>query len=120
MSFYTRSQDTALRLLRKYGQSMTLTARTNGAYDTATGAQTVTETAHTVTGAMFDYPAKMIEGTLIRQGDKQAIVAASGLAVTPAPGMKLTDAAGAVYTVVTAEALNPAGTAVIHTLQVRA
>lgn len=119
MNFYTRSQATALRLLRKYGQYMTLTAKTTGAYDPATGTAAVTDAGQTVTGAIFDYPAKMQDGTLIKAGDKQVYLAASGLTVTPAPGMTLTDVDANVYTVITNQALNPAGTAVIHTLQVR-
>lgn len=120
MSVYTRPAATALRLLEKYGQHMTLTTRTTGTYVPATGTSAVTEAGQTVTGAVFDYPAHKIDGTLIRVGDKQVIVAASGLTVTPAPGMSVTDVDGNVFEVITAEALNPAGTAVIHTLQVRA
>jgi predicted peptidase len=120
MSVYTRSIASALRMLRKYGQFMTLTQRTTGAYNPATATASVTESGQTVTGAVFDYPTKQIDGTLILRGDKQVIVAASGLTVTPAPGMKLTDVNGDVFEVIAAEALAPAGEAVIHTLQVRA
>jgi hypothetical protein len=119
MSFYTRSQATALRLLRKYGQFMTLTQNTPGSYDPATGSVSTSASGETVTGAVFDYPAKMIDGTLIRQGDKTVYLAAKGMTLTPAPGMTLTDADANTYTVITAQPLNPAGVAVIHTLQVR-
>lgn len=120
MSIYDRPAATALRLLAKYGQQMTLTERSTGAYAPATGSAAVTEAGQTVTGAVFDYPARLIDGTRILTGDKEVFVAASGLTVTPKPGMKLTDAAGSVFEVIKAEALSPAGTPVIHTLQIRA
>lgn len=121
MSVYTRPRATALKLLRKYGQFLTLTQRVaTGEYDPATASAAVTESGQTVTGAIFDYPAHKIDGTLIVQGDKEVLIAASGLTITPAPGMKLTDGNGDVFEVITAQALAPAGEAVIHTLQVRA
>lgn len=72
MSFYPGLRATAAALLTDKGQRMTLTQRTQGAYDPATGGSTVTETEHTVTGAVFDFPAALIDGTLIQQGDKKA------------------------------------------------
>jgi hypothetical protein len=120
VSVYTRPAATALKLLRKFGQFMTLTQRTTGDYDPATGSASVTESGQTVTGAVFDFPSKLIDGTRILTGDKEVLIAASGLTLTPAPGMKLTDADGNVFEVITAQPLAPAGEAVIHTLQVRA
>jgi hypothetical protein len=120
MSLYDRAAATAKRMLTKYGQFMTLTEQTAGAYDPSTGSAPVSTTGHTVRGAIFDFPRKDIDGTRIQQGDKQVYIAALGLNVTPEPGMTLTDAATNVYTVISSEPLNPAGTAVIHTLQVRA
>jgi hypothetical protein len=120
MSVYTRSAATAKRLLTKYGQWSTLTEQTPGSYDPATASVSVTATGHTVIAAAFDFAAKDIDGTLIQQGDKRVYIAAQGLAITPAPGMTWTDANANVFRVITAQPLNPAGTAVIHTLQVRA
>jgi hypothetical protein len=72
-----------------------------------------------VTAAIFAYPQRYIDGTLIRVGDKRALVSPVGLTVDPKPGDTLTDAAGAQFQVVDAKVTEPAGTAVLWTLQVR-
>lgn len=117
--FYNDAAAMAGDLLTEFGQSCVLTVVTTGAYDPETGESGTTSTPHNVTAALFDYPQRHIDGTLILTGDKKALVSPVGLTVEPKPGHTLTNAAGAVYTVVNAKATAPAGVAVLWTLQVR-
>lgn len=119
MTFYDEMADVADDLLSEFGQSCVLGVVTTGAYDPTTGEAGTTTATHPVTAALFDYPQRHIDGTLILTGDKKALVSPVGLTVEPAPGNTLTDAAGKQYTVVNAKATAPAGLAVLWTLQVR-
>ena len=124
MTFYTRLQATANRLLRGKGQSVTLTKVTAGTYDPTTGgftgAGTSTQTAY---GAVFDYGAKQIDGTLIKAGDKQLLLSAvktDGTAlIAPALGDTVT-VGGVTYTLVEPlKEVNPAGTVVLFDVNLR-
>jgi len=126
MTFYARLQNTAQKLLKGKGQSLTLTKITAGTYNPATGgftgAGTSTQTAY---GAVFDYGAKQIDGTLIKAGDKQLLLSAfktDGAALTPPVlGDTVTDAAGVVYTLVDPlKIVSPAGTPVLFDCNLRA
>ena len=119
MTFYADLQATAGQLLTKYGQECTLTVITQGDYDPDTATNATTSTDYTVDAAVFDYPVRDIDGTLVRQGDKKVLVSAHGLAVRPLPSHTFTDAASNVYTVIEAKPTAPAGTVVLWTLQVR-
>lgn len=118
MTFYTEAIADADELLSEFGQSMTLSVKTSGTYDPATGTSSVSSTNYTVTGAVFDFPAKAIDGTLIQQGDKKVIVSCSGLIVVPDITDTLT-IGSTVHNIVNVKALEPGGTTVIYTLQVR-
>lgn len=86
---YLKNQATADKLLQKFGQSMTLTSKISGAYNTATGSLTVSETTQTVIGAVFewgsfDQPNHGMEYTkesLIQVQDKQLFI--SAVDITP-------------------------------------
>lgn len=119
MSFYPNLRATAAALLTDKGQQMTLNKRTSGAYDPGTGTSAVTSVAHTVTGAVFDFPAALIDGTLIQQGDKKVLMSALGLTVEPDAMTDTLEIGGVVHTIVTAKKTSPAGTTVLWTLQVR-
>lgn len=118
-SFYDDCAADANEALEEFGQTCVLGVVTAGAYDPETGGASTTTTNHTVTAAIFDYPTRHIDGTLILTGDKRALVSAVGLTVEPKPGHTFTDAAAVVYQVVNAKNLAPAGTSVLWTLQVR-
>jgi len=124
MTFYTRLQATANRLLKGKGQSITLTKITAGTYNPATGgftgAGTSTQTAY---GAIFDYGTKQIDGTLIKAGDKQLLLSAfktDGAALTaPVLGDTVT-IGGVTYTLVEPlKEVNPAGTVVLFDVNLR-
>ena len=124
MTFYTRLQATANRLLRGKGQSLTLTRITAGTYDPATGGMTgATTSTQSAYGAIFDYGAKQIDGTLIKAGDKQLLLSpfkTDGTALT-APVLGDTVTVGSiVYTLVEPlKEINPAGTVVMYEVNLR-
>jgi hypothetical protein len=116
---YDEIAATADELIAEYGQACVLTSITDGTYDPANGEAAPATAPHPITAAIFDYPQRFVDGTLIRIGDKRALVSPVGLAVEPKPGDTLTDGAGKVFQVIDAKATAPAGTAVLWTLQVR-
>jgi hypothetical protein len=81
---------TALRLLTKYGKSVTFTRVTQGAYDPATSTAPTTTTSTAVKALVEDYN-KQTDGAafvngLVLEGDKKVTVAATALGFTPTPG----------------------------------
>jgi hypothetical protein len=106
------------RLLTDKGASLTLKKRTGGTYDPATATATVSETSYTVTGAVFDYPARAIDGTLIQQGDKKVLASAVDLTVDPDIDDYLNfDSMD--HRIVRVRKISPAGLDVVWELQVR-
>lgn len=125
MTFYTRLQNTAQKLLKGKGQSITLTKVTAGTYNPATGAMTGTTTStQTAYGAIFDYGAKQIDGTLIKAGDKQLLLSAfktDGTALTAPVLGDTVSIGGVVYTLVEPlKTVGPAGITVIYEANLRA
>ena len=122
MEFYAKMQATANRLLKGKGQAITLSRQTAGAYDPATGTAAVTTTAQTAYGAMFEYGDKNIDGTLIKEGDKQLLLSAINSAGTALVAPALNDTVTintVVYTVVRIKPLSPAGTTVLFDCNIR-
>lgn len=116
-AFYSGMSATAARMLGDKGQQMTLRKRTPGTYTPGT-AVTQTDADHTVTGAVFAYPAVVIDGTRIQVGDKKVILAAEGMTVEPDTGDTLL--IGSTWNnIVAVKPVDPAGTAVVFILQVR-
>ncbi len=115
---YTSLQATALALITRFGKAVTL-RRTGQSIAEASKPWEVTasNTDYTVQGVRLEYPARETDGTAVRQGDRKYLVAASGVAITPQAGDQIVDTD--TLTVVNAEILNPASTALIYTLQVR-
>lgn len=125
MTFYTRLQNTAQKLLKGKGQILTLTKVTAGTYNPATGAMTGTTTStQTAYGAVFDYGAKQIDGTLIKAGDKQLLLSAfktDGTALTAPVLGDTVSIGGVVYTLVEPlKTVGPAGITVIYEANLRA
>jgi hypothetical protein len=106
---------TAQRLLALFGQSVTLSKTTPGAYDPVTGettgATTATQTAFSV---LLDYSlqesgAKFADGSQVRVGDKKCLIEAKGLAWAPDELTTLT-AGGVIWQIEKLRTLAPAGT----------
>ena len=127
MSVYDRPKASATRMLKKYGQTVTLTNKSAGAYDPATGAASVTTATQTTEGAVFEwglatirYGQGYIDQTLINVGDKQLFLSATELTTPPALGDTVT-IGSKVYTLVPPlKPLSPAGTVVLYECNIRA
>jgi hypothetical protein len=115
-AFYDNMAATARRLLTQYGQACTLTRTTTGEYDPDTGTAPVTTETQSVKCAVIDYPAALIDGSIIQVGDKKVIMESS--ATAPQAVDTLTVGA-TVYQIISVKPLEPAGINVIYTLQVR-
>ena len=120
---YQDDADTAAELLEEFGQSVTLTSKTSGAYSTATGAAAVTTATQTVSAVSLDYVSRDIDGTLIRAGDKRLLMApqtTAGVDLT-APVVDDTVTVGStVYTIKIVKPLSPAGTIILFDCNIRA
>lgn len=111
---YAKSALTARKLIANFGQSMTLNKEV---YNIDTGALT-SATATTDKGVLFAYSKGVIamSNGLIQASDQQVYI---NISVIPAPTDRLTVGAK-VYSVISVEALEPAGVNVLYILQVRA
>ena len=122
MSFYTKMRQTAFKLLKGKGQLMTLTRQSAGTYGVSNATATVTTTTQTVYGAVFPYADKNIDGTLIKAGDKQLLLAAldaAGAALTAPVVNDTVTIDSVVYTITQIKPLSPAGTTVIFDCNIR-
>lgn len=116
MAFYEEMAGTATELLTEFGADGTLTRVTTGEYDPVTGTAPITTQTETVKACVFDYPAELIDGSVIQVGDKRVIAQAGAL--VPQAVDKFTWQ-GTEYQVISVKPLAPAGVVVINTLQVR-
>lgn len=115
---YAKTAATALRLLTRFGATVTVSRETAGAYDPVTGTNAAgTTQTWTPSGLRLDYSQREIDGTLIKAGDQRVYMSAvAGL--DPQTGDTVTLGAD-VWRVVTSRTLAPAGTAVLLDVQVR-
>ena len=112
---YTSTAATSQRLLTRFGADCTVNHPSGTAYNPATGTMTPTVTSTPSVAAVFAFPQKYIDGTLILQGDQKALCAPS-VAVTQ--GDTLTWQ-GRDYTVVNVKPVSPAGVVVLYEAQIR-
>lgn len=121
-TFYDEMADVAHELLLEFGMSIVLRRVTPGAYDPATGTSAETTADQPATGALFDYDLRSSgQGfepeTLIQAGDKQCLLSPDGV-TEPQPGDFIVDGT-ALWTIINAKAVNPAGTPVLYDLLLR-
>ncbi|PRC92672.1 hypothetical protein [Solimicrobium silvestre] len=124
MSFYADAANTADKLLKKYGQTAILRVLTPVVYDpTSIVPSSAATTDYPVTVALFDYTWRQgglstTANTMIEAGDKEIYMSAVGLTLIPQPENQVI-AGGQTWTIKSVKQVNPAGTAVIYTLQGR-
>jgi len=104
-------------MIAKFGQAVTLTRRSAGAYDVATSSAAVSETTQTGKGVILPLAGyRKADGKVIVHGDETLLLSAlasDGTALAPSVNDKLTDAGGATYLVTVVDPLRPAGLAII-------
>lgn len=113
------------RMIEAKGQTVTLTRRSAGAYNTATGKAAITETTQTGKGVILPFAVGIRKrgDSNVTQADRQCLLSAlnsAGASLTaPVVDDKLTDASGATYVITEVSPLAPDGTAVLYELTVR-
>lgn len=116
--FYADLATTAARLLKQFGKPATLRVESGSSFDPATQINTPLYADTPVSLLVGNYAGRMTEdGTLVQTDDKKLIVSVKG-AAEPGIGSLVVDGA-VTYTVQSVKALNPAGTALLYTLQGR-
>lgn len=112
--------DTAiLKLLSRLGNSLTLTKKTTGTYTPGSGISGATSTPLPATGKIIEYDDKFKDGSLIQASDRKAIIAASGLAVSPQINDQIIEDA-VTYNIVRVQKIKRASIVVAYVCQVRA
>lgn len=114
---YGRIADRAHKLLERFGASVDITITVAGEYDPETGITTSTTTYNGV-GAVFDYEARDIDGTLIMSDDRRVYASVNGLPDSITTAAKLIFN-GDTYNIITVKKLDPSGINVLWELQVR-
>tara|TARA_R100000951_G_scaffold36129_2_gene30869 strand:+ start:1405 stop:1755 length:351 start_codon:yes stop_codon:yes gene_type:complete len=115
MSFdYAPLAKTATNLLARYGQGLTFTRTSKGAYDPAAGKTSDTTSTFTKNCVLFDYRDADINGQTVLAGDRRAVAEAHAYQVgdTVAVGSD-------VFRVISVSANQPGDTAMISELQIR-
>lgn len=121
MSLYTKLQNTALEIITKMGQSVTILRQTEQAFDPIEGVMALGGSVeHNTVATLEDYPEGFIrvDGTSIEAGDKRVSIPAKGLGIVPSVNDLLR--VGAVtYSIKSVREHNPAGTPIMYDVQVR-
>lgn len=110
-------------LLKDLGAVGTITTRVQGVYDATTSIAPVTDTITSVMMALTRYRSQDVIGTLIEQDDRKATIQATdvnGVALTPPRPKDKVTWGGIVYAIQTVQAIDPGGTVIFYSAQVRA
>lgn len=113
---YSASAATALRMIQRFGAPAAIVTTTS-VYNPDTDTNVNTPTSAPCVACVIDAEKSRIDGTLIQEGHKVALVPPQGIA-TPKPGAKLLWG-GVEMPIAVVKTLAPAGVAVLHELQVR-
>lgn len=110
----------ALQLLRDFGRSLTLRQTTPGTYNPADGSTSAPPPIdYTGVGRIGDYRDSVIDGQLIRQGDRRCTIILDNSSVLPSVGDTVLIGGTPRYTVVRVQVREVSGVTVVHTLQLR-
>lgn len=122
-AFYDRMSATALSLIARFGQPVTLRDTVPGEYDPITGSTTPGAVTEQVGSCILqDYSlqesgAANLAGSDIRQNDKKILIAAKGLTAPTLSTQVI--AGGHTWTTVNIKEINPAGTPLVYEVQGR-
>jgi hypothetical protein len=121
---YAQDRIDAAASLAEDGMTVTVTYRTPGAYDPATGTTSISTSTATAKGVIFPFSVglRKMAGTNIVEGDQQLILAAlatDGSALTAPKVDDTVSANGKSYSIVDVAPLAPGGTDLIYTCTIR-
>lgn len=114
-AFYDSLRAVALKLIGEKGREVTLRSRSSGAYDASTGSASATYTDTVMSAVVSNYPMRNIDGTRVQQGDLK-IMLVSDVAPHVGDGLLI---GGVEHEVLDVRELNPGGTTLTYTMQVR-
>lgn len=114
--FYENLQNTASRLLKSKGQSLSFTRNVETAFNPATGVKTNSDFSFTAYGAAFDYKLSEIDGTVIEAGDIRLMLEKTTNAPLKGDSVKV-DTVN--YRVMDVMKSSPAGTITHYTCRLR-
>lgn len=117
MSFYVEMAQIAHDMIDEYGQAVAITHNSAGSYNPATGSAAITTITQAGIGAVVDYVANQIDGTLIQRGDKQLLLATHNISAPQLDDLVTTG--GVTYAIKHVTTLAPAGLSVIYECQLR-
>ena len=115
---YSRSKETADRLIARFGQDGYLIEPvSSGSYNPTIG----TPLRHAAKMAVVDFAAREIDGTRVLARDKKIVVAKGDIPIDPTPAFKVETADGTQYTIVPdgVKIVKPAGVVLVYILQAR-
>ena len=115
MTFYDRLASTASRLISKYGQTFYIVDNNDSSDPVTGGATSGSNMNYKVSGILQRYPDNLIDGTRIKASDRLVIIDGS-LEPSIDNKLKIKDQDWAIESIQTS---NPAGTALVHFVQVR-
>ena len=118
---YDKTASTALKLLTKFGQDVTLVVTSSGAYDPNTASVVVTETNETRKAVLLDFDrinfgVTLQDGTRIMANDRRCLMDANG---TPPSIHDFVVVNGERFPIADIKIVNPAGTDVLYDMLIR-
>lgn len=117
MTLYKRLAAVAQAQLSGKGRAITL-RRAITSFDPQTGVTSQSVTDHGAHGLFTAYRIDQIDGSAVQRGDRQLLIAADGIPLSPDTGDRIvTD--GEEWQVVSVETLAPGDRAVLYRLQIR-
>lgn len=123
MANYLKLQQRADKMIKKYGQQMTMNLKLAPAYDASTGTNSSAVTTVAVNAAIFDWDLRKEgimneKGTLVVKGDRYALVSAVQLAANDIHvNDELVEPSGKIWSVSSiVMQLNPGGVNVVWQL----
>lgn len=118
MDFYTRTQDTAFKLLSSKGKTVTVTQKSAGVFDPVAGSYTTPQTETTSTPKAVLLPLRRIEDNryvaeLVQGKLREFLIEAKSMSFEIKAGDSITDGADTLE-VLGCTPLNPAGTTIVY------
>jgi len=118
---YAKTAATALKLLTRFGQDVTLVMATDGAYDPDLGTSTRTEATETRKAALLDFDRinfgmTLDDGSRVMASDRRCIMDANGTAPTT---LDFIEVAGERYPIKALKTLSPAGVPILYDMLIR-
>ena len=119
---YAAKAATALRLLTKYGQAVTLRVSGAAVYDPNTQTSTPVQTDYPRIGAVFDYTFQhagetLQNGTMAMASDRQCWLSSG--TIKPPVSSQIVLADGSLWTIADVKATDPSGVAVVYECRIR-